>query len=190
MGLSSLPSEEGQSGVRVGSECIQSRGKGHPPFKPGRSLLLFHLKKAFKLVGENFQTKPTAMENKKEETEPTRVVVNTADVVKLTGKSEKGARNMLTYLRKGLGRSARQPVTYRDFAKFFSWDEDIVKNALKVSMTIPLLLGIYLMVFEDDMELGYRCLLAWVALVVFRKDILRTIAYDRKRFFAKNKTNK
>jgi hypothetical protein len=132
------------------------------------------------------ETQPNKPSEEEKPPRPKRVVVYPKDVMTFMGISERASRELLGRIRKALGRKPRDPLNYKDVVKYLKWeDESLVTDVLKASIHIPLLLAIYLMIFQDDMELGFRCLLAWVGLIVFRKDIMRTIAYGRKRFFKK-----
>ena len=113
---------------------------------------------------------------------PKRVALYTKDVEVLTGKSAKSSRNMLTKLRKALGRNPRDPITYRDFCKFYSWDEDLVKDCLRVSYWLLLFAGLFFWILRDDLDIALLYIINWVLFKLWWKDIWAAIVYVKKLF--------
>jgi hypothetical protein len=117
---------------------------------------------------------------KQEEEISVRIIIYPEDIMGLTKKSLRYCRGMLSHARVKLGLKKGTLVTYRQFSEAWGYNADEVRRCLKATLHIPLLLGIYLMLFKDDMGLGYRCLLAWVALIVFNKYLRRMIGDSRR----------
>ncbi len=104
-------------------------------------------------------------------TQPSRIVIYSKDVEILTGKSAKSSRDMLTRLRKALGRRPRDPLTYRDFCKFYSWDEDLVKENLRISYGLLLFVGFYFWILRDDLDIAAIYIVNWVMFKLWWKEI-------------------
>lgn len=89
---------------------------------------------------------------------------------------------MLTRLRKALGRNARDPITYRDFCKFYSWDEDLVKDSLRISYWLLLFAGLYFWILRDDLDIALIYIINWVLFKFCWKDVRAAIGYARRLF--------
>ncbi len=100
----------------------------------------------------------------KELEKPRRVVIYTSDVQALTGKSAKGSRNMLTKLRKALGKKPRDLVTYLDFARFYRWEEELVRECMVIRFTGLVLCTAALLIFENDILLLMNLYFCWLHL--------------------------
>ena len=62
---------------------------------------------------------------------PTRIIIYPKDIVNITGRRERTARQLLQKIRNALGKQSHEFITIKEFCLFTGINEDLVKDFLQ-----------------------------------------------------------
>lgn len=60
-----------------------------------------------------------------------RICINTTDVMFITGKSDRQARNIINDIKDHLGKAKHQVVTIKEFCEYLGFKEEEIKSYIK-----------------------------------------------------------